>query len=605
MNQAHYLETWGDAEAWDGAQSIVQPLIAPLYDGKSVLELLAVAAGEETLSGYDLIRRRVMARLPGGEEGWRRSLHDGLLPVRGASAVASVPGLDFGPLSTAVTTLASAPSETLELGIYPHEFIYDGQFANNGWLQELPDPLTKLTWGNAALISPADAQRLGLKHDEVVKLELDGVSAELPVYILPGQAQGAVAVHLGFGRGDGKLGNFGDGRAKHPPLKIFNPVQDYSFSPVGRVGDGIGVNVYPLRRADRLHFAGGVQLVRTGKTHTLAVTQDHHVLDKVGMEERGRRAGELVRSANVAFFEEHPEFAKHMTHHPPLRSLWKEYEFDGPHWGMAIDLSMCIGCGACTAACQAENNIPVVGREQVINGREMHWIRVDRYFKGSEDAPQVAQQPLACQQCELAPCESVCPVAATSHSKEGLNDMVYNRCVGTRYCSNNCPYKVRRFNYFEYRKDLTETEKLQFNPEVTIRKRGVMEKCTFCVQRIQRAKISAKNEDRPIRDGEITPACAQACPAQAIVFGDLRDANSQVRKWFDDERSYALLGELNTKPRNMFLARLRNPAAGTPEAHEPGPHLYEHQVAGAHGSSQNATQPHAANHAGQHEGVTE
>ena len=607
VNQAHYLETWSDALAWDGTQSIVQPLIAPLYNGKSATEMLAVAAGEETATSYDLTRRSVLARLPGGESEWKRALHDGLLHVRNASAVADLPGLNYGPLATAVTTLANAPGDELELGIYPHEFIFDGQFANNGWLQELPDPLTKLTWGNAAIISPADANKFGLKHDDVVKLELDGASAELPVYILPGQAQGTIAVHLGFGRGDGQLGNYGDGRTKHPPLKLFNPQQDYSFSPVGRVGDGIGVNVYPLRRGG-LHYANGIQLTRTGKTHTLAVTQDHHIIDKVGMEERGRRTGELVRTANLAFFEGNPEFAKHMTHHPPLKSLWKEYEFDGPHWAMAIDLSMCIGCGACTAACQAENNIPVVGREQTIAGREMHWMRVDRYFKGNEDSPQVAQQPLACQQCEMAPCESVCPVAATSHSKEGLNDMVYNRCVGTRYCSNNCPYKVRRFNYFEYRKDLTETEKLQFNPEVTIRKRGVMEKCTFCVQRIQHAKIAAKSEDRPIRDGEITPACAQACPAQAIVFGDLRDESSQVRKWFDDERSYALLGELNTKPRNMFLARLRNPAPGTPEANEPGPHVYGHHGDEGHGADatgHGAAMEHESSHAGKHEGVAE
>jgi MoCo/4Fe-4S cofactor protein with predicted Tat translocation signal len=575
VNQAHYLEAWGDNEAWDGTVGVVQPLIAPLYDGKSAIELVALACGDSFTSGYDIVRRTQLGPAA-AEQAWRRIVHDGLVHGSGGGGRASVLALDYGALITAVTTLANAPGEMLELNIYPHEYIYDGQFANNGWLQELPDPLTKLTWGNAALLSPADAKRLGIQHDDVLKLELNGAAVELPAYILPGQAPGTVAVHIGFGRGDGKLGNFGDARATHPPLKLFNPPQDYSSSPVGRVGDGIGVNVYPLRRAGNPHYAMGVQLTRTGKRHTLAVTQDHHIIDTVGMEERGRRAGELVRSANVAFYEEHPEFAKQMTHHPPLTSLWKEYTFDGPHWAMAIDLAQCIGCGACTAACQAENNIPVVGREQVITGREMHWIRVDRYFKGDEQNPEVAQQPLACQQCELAPCESVCPVAATSHTKEGLNDMVYNRCVGTRYCSNNCPYKVRRFNYFEYRKDLTETEKLQFNPEVTIRKRGVMEKCTFCVQRIQKAKIIAKNTDRPIQDGDITPACAQACPAQAIVFGDLRDKDSRVRKLFEDNRSYALLEELNTKPRNMFLARLCNPAPGTAAANEPGPRLYGH-----------------------------
>jgi len=379
-------------------------------------------------------------------------------------------------------------------------------------------------------MSPATAAKLGVEKNEVVRLEYQNRSLELPAHILPGHADNSVTVHLGYGR-----------------------------THAGRVGNGAGANAYRLRTQDALGFGRGLKITKTGATHILAVTQDHHAIKAVGEKEKERRVPLLIREATLAHYREHPDFAKHAVHHPPLKALWKELEFEGRRWGMAIDLSKCTGCSACVIACQAENNIPVVGREQVIHGREMHWIRIDRYFRGDPAAPQIAFQPLPCQQCFNAPCEQVCPVAATMHTSEGLNDMVYNRCIGMRFCSQNCPYKVRRFNYFWFHPGLDDIGKMKFNPEVTVRSRGVMEKCTYCVQRIQRAKIHAKNERREIADGEIVPACAQACPAGAIVFGDLSDPQSQVSKLHSHNRSYAILEEYNTQPRTRYLAKLRNP----------------------------------------------
>jgi molybdopterin-containing oxidoreductase family iron-sulfur binding subunit len=388
---------------------------------------------------------------------------------------------------------------------------------------------------------------------------------------MPGQSPGSLALALGYGR-------FGD--LDSPQSRKLNALDPrFKDIPRGLIAGGVGVSAYRLRTSAQPHVVRGISVKRTGRRHELACTQDHYAIDTVGMRERGQRVGELVREANLDFYREQPDFAQRMTHHPPLASLWREHEYEGRRWGLAVDLNSCIGCGACITACQAENNIPVVGKRRVTEGREMHWIRVDRYFSGGPDQPQVLAQPVTCHHCEMAPCEQVCPVAATVHSSEGLNDMVYNRCVGTRYCSNNCPYKVRRFNYFAYNLHLSEAEKLKFNPEVTVRSRGVMEKCTFCVQRIQGAKIQAKNEQRELTDGEITPACAQTCPAQAITFGDLNDPDSRVRQLHESNRAYAMLAELNVKPRLAYLAKIRNPAPGTPEHARPEPHLFEHEEA--------------------------
>jgi len=407
--------------------------------------------------------------------------------------------------------------------------------------------LTKLTWDNAALLSPATAERLKIEHGDVVRLSVEvsgGESTrevEIPAFVMPGLAPGSVAVAVGYGRtAAGAVG--GNTAAGVAP---------------------VGADVYPLRASGAMDLAGKLRMRPVGTKYPLATTQDHHAIDTVGQQAVRQRTEVLVREGTLAHYREHPDFARHMVHQAPLFSLWDEHRYEGRRWAMAVDLSRCIGCNACMVACQAENNVPVVGKEQVLRGREMHWIRIDRYFRGEPDNPGVVYQPVACQQCEMAPCEQVCPVAATVHSREGLNDMVYNRCVGTRYCSNNCPYKVRRFNYFNFHKDLeepaNEVKKMAYNPEVTVRMRGVMEKCTYCVQRIQAAKIAAKNQRRELADGDIRTACQQVCPTRAIVFGDLGQSESQVVAAHKDDRAYGLLGELNFRPRTAYLARVRNP----------------------------------------------
>ena len=425
-------------------------------------------------------------------------------------------------------------AEGLEIVFRPDPTVFDGRFANNGWLQELPKPLTKLTWDNAAMLSPATARKLGLAVDglnaeaDLVDLRYQGRSLRMPIWILPGHAEDSVTVHLGYGR-----------------------------TKAGRIGDGAGANAYALRTSDAPHFGGGLEIRKVEGTQRLAITQHHH-----NMENR-----ELVRSATVAAFQHDREFAQE-----PDRKYTREltlYEDPAPQearehgvgnaWGMAIDLNLCIGCNACIIGCQSENNIPVVGREQVLAGREMHWIRVDRYFEGDEAAPKVAFQPLPCMHCEKAPCELVCPVAATSHSAEGLNEMTYNRCVGTRYCSNNCPYKVRRFNFLQYSDQTTPVLKLLNNPDVTVRTRGVMEKCTYCVQRISAARIRADEQNRPVGGDEVVTACQQACPTRAISFGNLNDKQAEVVRKKDSPRNYSLLAELNTRPRTTYLARVTNP----------------------------------------------
>ncbi len=539
LPRAHYLESWGDARGWDGTRGVIQPLIAPLYDGRSDLELLASLVGGGTpAGGQDIVRATLQGEYTGldFEAYWRRTLHDGVVPHGGAfPPVDSGAPAEGGPLDLAELTDREPVGAGVELVVAPDGKVHDGRFANLGWLQELPGALTKITWDNAALIAPADAETLGVSTNDRVALTIGDATVELPVYVMPGQAPGTVAVAPGYGR-----------------------------TAAGALGTGVGADVGPLRTTAAMDVIRGVTLARAEGTHDLACTQDHYPLDPIGESGIERRLDQLHRSAEFAEYQAHPDFAKHVVHHPPLEQGFEAHEYDGHRWAMSVDLSKCIGCGTCVVACQAENNVPVSGRDQVEAGREMHWIRVDRYFRGDPDAPGVALMPVTCHHCENAPCEQVCPVAATVHDHEGLNVMVYNRCVGTRYCSNNCPYKVRRFNFFKYQDPGSDIEKMVFNPDVTVRSRGVMEKCSFCVQRINRVKIAARNEGRLITDGEILPACAQACPAGAVVFGDLNDPGSQVAARFADDRSYALLGEMNNRPRLEYMARLTNAGGDHP-----------------------------------------
>jgi MoCo/4Fe-4S cofactor protein with predicted Tat translocation signal len=520
--ETHYLEAWGDTRAFDGTVSIIQPLITPLYGGRSSHELLAVLLGELDPSGYQIVRDYWQRHLPAEdfEAFWRTALHNGLI----AGTAFSPREVEFRGVKVEDGDMpppSADPPSSLDLIFRPDPTVWDGRFANNGWLQELPKPLTKLTWDNVALVSPATAERLGLSYGEVVDLRVQGRAVRAPVWIMPGHADHAVTVSLGYGRW----------RA-------------------GRVGTGAGFNAYTLRTSDAPWAIRGLEIGKTGGYQRLATTQSHHSLE-------GRN---LVRSGTIAQYQEHHEFVHEQGHEPPPGlSLYPEDRYEGHAWGMAIDLNVCVGCNACVIACQAENNVPIVGKTEVIRGREMHWLRIDRYYKGDLDHPEVYFQPMLCMHCEKAPCEVVCPVAATVHSAEGTNDMVYNRCVGTRYCSNNCPYKVRRFNFLQYADFETESLKLLRNPDVTVRSRGVMEKCTYCIQRINAARIEAKKEQRRVRDGEVVTACQAACPTGAITFGDINDSTSRVAKMKARPLNYGLLTELNTQPRTTYLARLRNP----------------------------------------------
>ncbi len=551
LPQAHPLEAWGDGRAWDGTLTLQQPLIEPLYGGRSPIELVAALLDPVPARGWEIVRDTVRAVAPAVdfEVYWRRCLHNGL--VAGTTAPAAARQLDLEAVSRLALAHEPPPAPTanaLELVLMPDSKVYDGRFANNGWLQELPDAVTKITWGNALLLSPTTARELGVAQGDVVAVSARGASVEAPVDVLPGLARFTALLSLGYGR-----------------------------AAAGAVGNGIGADAYPLRTSARPSVIPGVTVRRLGRRDRLACTQDHHAIDTIGFGERNRRVANLVREASLGAYLEDPEIFHHMDHHPPLTQLWKEGAYEGEQWGMAIDLNACTGCNACVVACHAENNIPLVGREQVIRQREMHWLRIDRYFRTPrgvapeevEDAAMVFQ-PVACVHCENAPCEQVCPVAATQHTRDGLNAMAYNRCVGTRYCSNNCPYKVRRFNFFNYRKRMPDIAKMQLNPEVTVRSRGVMEKCTYCIQRIEKVRIAAGNERRPIRDGEIVPACAQTCPTRAIHFGNLNDPASEVSRLSGDHRSYATLAELNIRPRTRYLARLSNPAAPADDAHAAG-----------------------------------
>jgi len=555
LPQAHYLEAWSDGRAWDGTISIGQPLIEPLYDGRTPAEVVSLVVDDEPSNAHGLVRATheslagKIGSFASGEEfegAWRRWLHAGFIPEAGSTLEIDSQVRVGGGWGAGLDALLSAPAGT-ELVFVADHSLDDGRFANNGWLQELPDPITKIAWDNAAVIAPSKAAELGVEMGDLVRLETDAGSLEMAAFLLPGQAKESITVAVGYGR------------------KIFDRVAGgVSYN----LAEGAGFDVYPLRSVEA-HRSGhaAVKISKASGSYELATTQDHHVIDTLQWEEEQRRIGQFIRVVDVG---EHPdshhieqEVAAAGPHHPPLKSLFDDVKYSGHRWAMAIDLNVCTGCSACVLACQAENNIAVVGKDEVAYGREMHWIRIDRYFRGDDvDNPEVVHQPMTCNQCENAPCEQVCPVAATTHNAEGLNDMVYNRCIGTRYCSNNCPYKVRRFNYFNNTKHPTEQEQMVYNPEVTIRSRGVMEKCTFCVQRINKAKVQAHNERRNVSDGEITPACAQTCPTQAITFGDLADPDSRVSQKQSSARAYKMLEELNIKPRTSFLAKLRNPAAG-------------------------------------------
>jgi molybdopterin-containing oxidoreductase family iron-sulfur binding subunit len=505
--------------------TIQQPLIAPLYRGKSAHEVLAAILGESTRSPLETLRDYWRSQsLPGDFDAvWRRALLEGVL--RGSASKPRSVSFKRDAMTAVAQPKIADDGSGLELVFRADPTVWDGRYANNGWLQELPKPLTRLTWDNAALISPSQARKVGLSDGDVVELRSRGRDLRVPVCVAPGQADDSVTVFLGHGRW----------RA-------------------GRIGTGVGVNANVLRTSDAPWFNSGLEMTTTGERHQLAIVQHHHAM-------AGR---DLVRVSSVEELrQDHDRGQDARSAHTPELSLYPETprgQNAENAWGMAIDLSRCVGCGACVVACQAENNIPIVGKDEVIRSREMHWLRIDRYYEG-EDAgnPKTYFQPVPCMHCEKAPCELVCPVGATTHSDEGLNEMTYNRCVGTRYCSNNCPYKVRRFNFFPYSDESETSLKLMRNPDVTVRPRGVMEKCTYCVQRINVARITAKMEERPLGGDEVKTACQAACPAHAIIFGNLAHPQSAVNRAKGSPRNYALLEELNTHPRTTYLTALRNP----------------------------------------------
>jgi molybdopterin-containing oxidoreductase family iron-sulfur binding subunit len=510
---AHSLETWSDARAFDGTTTIIQPLIAPLYENKSAHELLSILMAKPDQSAHDIVKGYWQSQLKGDFDTiWKTSLHDGWIAgqtvntINGGGAV-GLPNLE--------PTIAD-----LEVIFRPDPTIGDGSWANNGWLQELPKPQSKMTWDNTVAISPKDAQRMNVTIGDMLKVTVNGQSTTGPAWILPGHAENSVTVYFGYGR-----------------------------TASGKVGTGIGYNAYPIQQANTPWNAPGT-ISKTGEHYRLANVQETQTM-------AGR---EPVRATDLVEYRKTPNFPT--AEEPPLdkaTTLYPPWPYEGYKWGMSIDLNVCTGCSACIIACQAENNIAVVGKDQVARGRHMHWIRVDRYYAGNDiDNPEIYNQPVPCMHCEQAPCEVVCPVAATVHSNEGLNEMVYNRCVGTRYCSNNCPYKVRRFNFYLYSDWNSESLKGMRNPDVTVRSRGVMEKCSYCVQRIQEVKIQTEKEERGVRDGEVLTACQQVCPTQAITFGDLNDKGSMVAKKQALPRNYGLLDDLNTRPRTTYLGFVRN-----------------------------------------------
>jgi molybdopterin-containing oxidoreductase family iron-sulfur binding subunit len=515
----YYLEDWGDVRAFDGTATVQQPLIAPLYDGKGTAAVLATLLGQPDATSHDLVQATWKTSLTGDfTAAWRKVVHDGV--VAGTALPAVQPNWISAPgdWSAQLPPPGERPAEAIDVVFRPDSSLYDGRFANNGWLQEVPKHITRVTWDNPALIAPATAERLGLDVGMLVDVTLDGRTLQVPVWIQPGQAADTITLNLGFGR-----------------------------ERAGTVGNGVGFNTYALRTSAKPWSAADASLVSLGRHYKLACTQDHHSM-------HGR---DLVRVGTLEQFREDPKFA-HTTDQGKY-SMFPGFKYEGHAWGMTVDVGACVGCNACILACQSENNIPVVGKDQVSRGREMQWIRVDRYYEGDLDNPQTVMQPVFCMHCEQAPCEVVCPVNATVHDGEGINAMVYNRCVGTRYCSNNCPYKVRRFNFTLYNDPQSDVHKMVFNPDVTVRSRGVMEKCTYCIQRINHVRITSRRENRPIVDGEIQTACQQVCPADALVFGDINDQAAVVTKNKQDPRSYSLLNDLGTLPRTTYLAGVRNP----------------------------------------------
>lgn len=623
IHDKHYLEGWGDARAYDGTVSIQQPLIAPLYDSKSVHEVVQLAfrenfdkkdhdivkeywqrtnitpaaaapvskteepkaeepkvgtkdtahgGGHETKPAEKEVPKPAATPTPataaapttaaatatrGFEDNWRKAVHDGIVPNTAAAA----------KTVTANTAFLSQPEQkpasggNFEISILPDPSVYDGRFVNNGWLQELPNPLNKVTWENVALVSPATAAKLaantgnkardmtggeqgtsfwntkgGNQFSDLVNIKYQGAEIQkgAPLWITPGQPDDVITIFMGYGR-----------------------------TKAGKVGTGLGYSAFDVMRSDAMNYGFG-DVTKTGEQTTVASTQIHFNME-------GR---DLLRMWDIEEFEKHPDMGHQHDEYPKSMYPYEQHQAvynKNSKWGMTIDLNSCVGCNACVVACQSENNIPVVGKEQVERSREMHWMRVDAYYGGGDiNEPEGPYfQPLLCQQCEQAPCETVCPVHATVHSAEGLNDMVYNRCVGTRYCSNNCPYKVRRFNFLLYQDWNTPQYKLMRNPEVSIRSRGVMEKCTYCTQRISIARIEAEKDGRDIRDGEVVTACQAVCPTDAIIFGDMNDPNSAVAKSKKDHRDYKLLNELNTQPRTTYLAGLKNQNKEMPDYKPP------------------------------------
>ena len=542
INNAHYLEMWSDARAYDGTVSIVQPMIDPLCGGHTAHEIVQSMLAEPDVAAYDAVRATWMgngAQLSKGdaEFNWRKALHDGLID-----------GTAFTPKSVTAKGgpgAASAPAtggDSIELAFRPDASVYDGRYANVGWLQEIPRPVTNLSWDNAAQMSYATMEKFGLAENDAVEISVGGKKIIAGALAVPGQADGVVVLALGQGRRS------------------------------GRVAGGVGYNAYLIQASGSPWAQMGASLKKTGDIYDICVTKSHHI-DQRSVRAGGDGSGThsiegnesldrgIIRYATLTEFKANPEFAHEGEGRDvpePDETMFPAYRYDKNAWGMSIDLNSCVGCNACVAACYAENNIPVVGRQQVKIGRMMQWIRIDTYFEGDLAAPRAHMQPMMCHHCENAPCEQVCPVGATIHSPEGLNMMVYNRCVGTRYCSNNCPYKVRRFNFLLYSDYETESLKLMRNPDVSVRSRGVMEKCSYCVQRIEAVKIEADKQNRDIRDGEIRTACQQSCPTDAIVFGNINDRQSRVAQLKTQERTYGVLADINTRPRTTYVAGVLN-----------------------------------------------